>query len=1203
MKWTDQQQRVIDESPANILVSAAAGSGKTAVLVERILKRVTDKKDPAKITDFLVVTFTKAAAAQMKEKLAAKLAKALEESPENEHLMQQVLLVNRADITTIDSFCYKLVRENFSLLDLDAAIAVGDQGAIKLLSEDVLKSLFEEKYESTGEEKEHFLRMLALWASDRDDEGLKDEIRRIFHKAESYPDPDKWLSEAEQALMVETAEELEALPWVKKYVEHMRAVAADIPAQIDELIALCQSDDGPAHYAETLTSDIEHLEHIMAATDLKSLSAALAEGFARLASKRNAEFDKELAESIKNARNAYKDRITKADLSKKTPEQILTEIRCMREQLLPLFGLVREFSERFFAAKKKRRMLDFSDIAHMAFRLVVAGYDEAGHAVPTELGRAVSERYREIYIDDYQESNYLQEDVLTAVSRAHAGTPNMFMVGDVKQSIYRFRNARPELFVGKYNTYGDKGENICIRLQDNFRSRACVLDAANYFFRRLMGKDLGGIAYDKKAELVTGMKYPDHEPVSDHTEVHLIDYTGGDSTAVLETDKLPLEAELIADRIEKITGGELFVYDTEIEKYRLAEYRDCVILVRSIKDIGETFANVLRNHGIPVMVDGTESYFDAVEVRVLLSLVKVIDNAYQDIPMAAVLLSPIAGITETELARISYYAVTKLNKTESLYERCTCYALDHEDETGEKLSRFLEMLDDFRQKKTKLSVSELIYDALVATGYLDYVTAMPQGSARRANLEKLLSLSREFEDGYYKGLFHFLRYMDRLELSEQDPSAAESGNVTGNVVTIMTMHKSKGLEYPVCFVSALGKQFNVKDTQPQILISSDDYVASSIFDLSGRYRHSSFMRDVFAQLSKTELRAEEIRILYVALTRAREKLILTGVVGDLTHEKESVAGKTGGASGLLPYGFRLSAKSPIELFLACLPGLTSDVPVRVYEHDYEELTALSVKRAVKNGYTLAELAALAKELDKSKTYDKMEAADLFRYPYAAAVGCPSKLSVSEIKRRMAEELPDEQPSTELIGQEAEPGKPEGLSGAQRGTLVHRFMELLEFRSLPKEEAELSETLARILEELIKTEVFSKEEAEAVNLKKIGRFLCSPLGKRMQTAAEKDVLFKERQFSAGFSASEICGGSEGVSPEDIVVVQGIIDAYFLEGDDIVLMDYKTDHADAESLINRYHGQLDYYAKTLERLTGKTVKEKLIYSFHLNTEIPL
>ncbi len=1217
---TPGQEKAVKIRDANVLVAAAAGSGKTKVLVDRILGKVLDKDNPANVDDFLVVTFTNAAAAQMRDKIRGKLQEALEKEPENEHLSLQQLLVNRADICTIDSFCLKLVRENFNMLDMDSSFAIGDPGMMELIKSDVMSQLFERLYD---EEDEGFKLLVDIFGNKNQEEDLKKAVSDIYYKASSYPVPDMWLDGARNSLNIDTVEDIDSLPWIQYYMKVSKAELNDIKLKAEEILDICQLPAGPDKYVTAVSGDLEIIDHLIAAGTYEELYQRIPTKWPNLTSCRGDAYDKELIDKAQKIRNDYKKAVKEKIAPGKSSLQLMEELRAIATYLVPLIDLTKAFMQEYMQEKKNRRMLEFSDIEHMAHSLVCQGYTERRTPIPTKLAKSISEGIKEIYIDEYQDSNYLQEDILTCVSGNHRGEPNMFMVGDVKQSIYRFRMARPDLFIGKYNFFAEEGKNVKILLNNNFRSRAEVLLPINYFFYQLMGEDLGDIIYDEAVSLIPTMDFPEPEEaiasrISHNTEIMLLNLEEGEEQTGTEDEdlenmkNLELEAHMMAGRIRELVDPDkgMYVYDEDLKDYRRASYKDIVILTRSMKGVGEQFYNVLNSYGIPVYVSDPKGYFDAVEVRVIMSLLSVVDNSKQDIPLAAALLSPIAHINESELARVCDYA--KLNKLDYLYDKCQLYILDNEDAISAKLSTFFDMVDKLKAMKNKASISQLIWEALDMTGYYTYVSAMPMGHRRKANMDMLLEKADAYEDGYYKGLFNFLRYVDKLKTNQVDFGEAAVVSDDEDVVRIMTMHASKGLEYPIVFVSALGKQFNKSDYSDNLIINSDYYLAMKYMNRNKRYAKESFIRDAFKEINKAEGMAEELRVLYVALTRAKEKLIITGHTKKYTSLMEKLSSLNNAGEVLLPYSTRKKAQTFIELIMAAMVrfeqlGGTYQVEDKLTMEviDREKLLAGLVKGQVDATFDVDQLMdKLDANVDES-TLQLIKDSFGYIYPYEKLSQVKSKMSVSDIKKQKAYNgagYDDSEFEYKAVERESFADDSSNLNGAMRGTIVHKCMELIDFASLEGVK-NLYQFAVDHKKSLKDRGIFDDTELRAINCRKIEKMLKSDLGQRMIKAAVRGALFKEQQFSIGFPADQIYDLAELEAIDDTIIVQGIVDGYFVEDGEIVVMDYKTDACDEETLIGRYKAQLDYYAQTLSKLRALPVKEKIMYSFKMEKEVPL
>lgn len=1208
-QWTEEQKQVIWLRNRNILVSAAAGSGKTAVLVERILQKITDKEHPVDIDRLLIVTFTRAAAAEMRERIGTEIQKRLMEDPDNENLQRQETLLFHAQITTIDSFCQSVLRSYFHLIDLDPAFSIMDEGEAKLLRRDTAEELLEEQYAQASGEFELFVES---FASGKNDENLIGMIWQVYEFSRSHPWSEEWLDKCKENYEINSAEELTKSEWMKQLCEQTAQTLEDLMRVNERAQKIAQSPRGPWMYLDALLQDQEILENLAKRTDYVSYAEAFSkmEKFAALSRKKDEEVSEEKKEQVKLLRDQIKKGITalKEQYFYQGPQEMVEEIQKSRVPSKMLLTLAQEFGRRFAEKKQERNLLDFSDLEHFALQILVRKED--GKEVPTEAARSFANQFEEIMIDEYQDSNMVQELILTSISRCSMGQNNMFMVGDVKQSIYRFRLACPELFMEKYDTYTEEAsKSQKIELHKNFRSRKEVLEDVNFVFRKIMHRNLGNVEYDDNAALYAGIEFPklavnvenqyDKAPQSPlaGSEILLLD-------ADTLTDETAREAEarMIAGKIRQIVGREL-IYDKEEKTYRRAQYRDIVILLRSISGWAETFLSVLGEMGIPAYTGTRSGYFSALEVRTILSLLQIMDNPRQDIAFAAVLASPVGGFTTEHLAEIR-----SLYRDCSYYEACRLYAKEGSDGIlAQKMTAFLEMLERFRSYVPYTPMHELLWKIYEETGYLHYASAMPAGGQRRANLEMLVEKAAAYESTSYRGLFHFVRYVENLQKYEVDFGEASTIGEEEDTVRIMSIHKSKGLEFPVVFTAGLGKQFNRQDARSTIAIHQNYGVGCDCVDPVLRFKTPTLLKRAIQQILLQESLGEELRVLYVAMTRAKEKLYLSGSLKKAEDTLKKWSGKAGDAS--LPYLEVRNAASMLEWILRAVlyeEEKQPEIPVQLYKVDdlyYEkqesENRADEIKEQLKAAGFLKEEGI--PELCKWLTQETAKT-----YPFTGSLDIQGKLSVSEIKRhsQMAEEKeqaegvihlqkePEIQPLVPQFLQKKEEG------GAVRGTAMHHLMQRLDFTS-----ADTVKKVEAQIEALIRSRQMTAEEKNLVSVPAVVHFFRTDLGKRAAEAAKRGQLFREKQFVIGVPASQI---RPQWDEKETVLVQGIIDLWFYEGDEIVLADYKTDRVypgQEELLKARYQEQLAYYEKALIQTTGCRVKEKLIYSFALQKTLCL
>lgn len=1285
VSWTTEQQQVIDLRNRNILVSAAAGSGKTAVLVERIVKIITDKNHPVDIDHLLIVTFTNAAAAEMRERIGNAIEKALDEQPGDEHLLRQLTLIHNAQITTIDSFCLYVVRNHFHEIDLEPNFRIGDEGELKLLREDVLGKVLEQNYE---EPSEAFSDFVEGYASGRTDAALNEMILQLYEFSRSYPWPEKWLDSFVGAYRIETREELDRAEWLAPLTENIRFVLKDCEQLLKQALAVTQQDDGPDMYEKAVRSDLEKYEGLSKLTSFCELSGALSDiKYDRLASSRGFEGDPDKLELVKSLREQAKDVVKK--LCKQyffcSPEMMIEQLERTEPMLEEVVRLTKQFADEFAAAKRRKNLVDFHDVEHFALQILV---DEE-----TEKAKKTAEEFRdtfeEIMIDEYQDSNEVQETLLRSISREERGENNIFMVGDVKQSIYRFRLARPELFMKKYDSYSlEESTTQRIDLHKNFRSREEVLTCTNDIFYKIMARSLGNVEYDAEAALYPGASYPvsaDFIP-----EILLADSNDELLEDTELTDKKTLEAKIVAEEIKHLMKTQP-VTDKAAGTLRAAHYSDIVILLRSLSGWADSLVEVLNENGIPAHTVSSTGYFSTVEVQTVLSMLRLLDNPRQDIPMAAVLRSPMAGLTDEELAVLRLedgsvpFHEAVLELAEGLYEEDGQKEISdseadrkqgrNADEKTEnhieitahrKLLKFYKKYKQLRQLVPDTPIHELIEIILRETGYGHYVAAMPAGNRRTANLNMLLEKAAAYEKTSYKGLFHFVRYIDELQKYDVDFGEADMVGENEDVVRIMSIHKSKGLEFPIVIVSGMGKNFNKQDTRSKMVLHPELGIGLDYMDGKKRIKSPTIAKKAIAKQIDLENLGEELRVLYVALTRAKEKLILTGTLKDAAEKLEFYRQQVNlskAADRPLSYLTREGASGYLDWILPAVLSYGDKYPVRIVEA--AELVLDEVENQLEQNENLTERIEEIEAAD-TQLVGQLKQRFLQRYPYQVDVLRKNKYSVSELKHRAMRERFEaeqeetvpaflEEPVTPTIplfiqrqgsveqeaqnkaqdaGQEAESKAEQKIKsntancGALRGTAVHRVMECYDFAS--------EKSAQEQMEAMEKEEKITADMRALVKEQTVADFVSSETGKRMALAQRGGALYREKPFVMGFTEEELenygfgAGAqmieneaqtenaqqeimSENVSQEnhmheeDLTLIQGIIDVFWIEDDGITVLDYKTDRVDtAQELIDRYATQLKLYADALERVfaTRKLkVKEILIYSFRLEKLISI
>ena len=1198
----------------------------------------------------------------MRERITKALSDRVEAEPDNEHIKKQLMLIHNAKIMTIHSFCLYLIKNHFNDIGLDPDFRTADEGEIRLLKQEVLSELLEEQF-ALG--RQEFTDCVEYFAYDGREKRLEELIERLYTFSGSYPFPEKWLRQHRMDYHVETFEELVKTEWFAGMMQEISALLQECKEQEKAALKVCEEPDGPYFYAVALEKDqelIAGLEQELAsvvqtasepeqsvapaemdssvAKDAFEALAARVQGisYARMAAKKDDSVSAEKRELVKAMRERVKSLL--GTLSEKYfasgPKQWLAECRQADAALCELVDLALLFGERLTEKKREKNLLDFEDMEHLALQILLKE-EENGQMVPSDTALEYREQFAEILIDEYQDSNLVQEFLLQSISGEDDGRFNRFMVGDVKQSIYKFRLARPELFLEKFATY-QKEDGNCVRvdLKQNFRSRHEVTDCVNDLFLQLMHRELGGVEYDADAALYPAAQFPEADgeaadtrekgvalggeekqgsavPVSTACEASIArsPYEPELCIAAISGEKgedpKELEAKMIAGKIREIVG-KLPVRDSESGQLRPARYQDIVILLRTTSGWDETFKKILEENAIPVFVTSKTGYFAATEVQTVLNFLRVLNNPLQEIPLFGVLKSVLFGFSDAQLATLR--ALDETGKR-CLYDCVKLAAGEGESGEGsvgygsgsngadaslrEKCCSFLSFLNRYREYAVYLPIHKLMEQFLEETGYLYTVSALPGGVQRRINVEMLLTRAESFEKTSYSGLFHFIRYMEQLEKYDIDYGETGASDENADVVRIMSIHKSKGLEFPVCFVSGLSKRFNRQDSAAPVLMDMDLGLAIDWVDPTARIRHTTLKKNVLARKLNADSMGEELRVLYVALTRAEEKLILTGTCKEDKLPQEDTAQGAYGYSAL-----RLQEAS--SYYDLVLPAWQS-VGRRLQICTQEELLQAELVRA-SLGYNSRQ--KLFEEAGKEPEAAELALCERLQKPYAHEnlAGLFVKTTVSELKKEgMQEEaaegltlFPEEEvvPYLPQFVREQE----ETVSGTTRGSAYHRLLEIFPFE---RQETWTAAKIRTVIEECKADRRLSEEYAAAINVYKIRAFLQTPLAARMAKAARSNRLHREQPFVLGLSANRL---NTDFPEDETVLIQGIIDVYLEEEDGIVLADYKTDLVkDPKELILRYRVQLDYYEEALVRLTGKCVKEKLIYSFGLEQEITL
>ncbi len=1256
-KWTDEQLLAIETRGKNLLVAAAAGSGKTAVLVERIIKIITDDNNPVDIDKLLVVTFTNAAASEMRERIGDAISKKLEEMPDSKMLQRQLALLNKSNITTIHSFCLDIIKNNFHLIDLDPGFRIGDETECTLIKQDVLIELFEDKYDK---EDEDFLNLIEAYCTNRDDERLKEIVLKLYNFSMSGPWPSVWLREKAQEFNINSLDELEKASWYKVLKESLYLDLNNAKNGLDEAIKICEEDSDLAPYLLTLKPELNGIENAINSLnlDLEQIYKAVKDiEFAyRIKTVKKGIGDELDKKKVKSLRDDVKKKINqiKGGVFSISLDETLNGIKNMYPIIKSLTELVIEFSDRYVKKKMERVILDFNDLEHLCLKILTCN-DENGEVYASSVAQKFREKFEEVLVDEYQDSNNVQETIISMVSRKDLDNPNVFMVGDVKQSIYRFRQAKPELFLEKYNSYSeeDNKKNRKIMLYKNFRSREEVIKGVNFIFKSLMSKTVGELDYTDKEALNLGASYDeinkdnvyfqdnefidlDKIEVSGALELHILDKSSDfeDEKNEIndEDDKendneedlsaVAIEARIIAKRIKELinpSDGKCFmVFDKNLNRYRKITYKDIVILLRSTKNWADTIVEELSFGGIPVYADINTGYFQTIEIRTIMSLLHIINNPMQDIYTIASMRSPIFAFTSEELADIRI-----LNRDNYFYLNVKDIAEDVYDERinkslKDKCVYFIEKIGSWREKSLYMPIDEFLWYLYSDTSYYGYVGAMVNGIQRQANLRILFQRAKQYEQTSFKGLFNFINFINKLRKSSGDLGTAKILGENEDVVRIMSIHKSKGLEFPVVFLSGCGKQFNLRDINDSLLFHEELGIGADCIDIKKRIRYTTLQKYAIKKKFELETLSEEMRILYVALTRAKEKLIITGSSYNLQKDIDACY-KAGvkGFNKVIPSEL-LKQKSYLKWIMTALIKHKDGDILRQGKNEFveisDDLSSWKINfhkksdfgtENVEDSIEKKNISILSLNYSNFEVDEEIRKRLEFRYKYRDVCSVPSNISVSDIKK--AEEEIFEPQAENLFSEEKNRKKPKfimeekGLSKAEKGTAMHFVMQKLDLNKV-----NLLNEIKEQIKDMFEKGLITKDEEESINIFKIQKFFKSNLGQRLLKAyKENKQVFRELPFITEIPVKRIEKDLiDKIFNNEKLRLQGIIDCFFEEDDGIVLLDYKTDYVEngkEKEILDKYRVQIDLYTETLERVIGKKVKERYLYLFGIDKEV--
>ena len=1160
------------------------GSGKTAVLVERIIQKILN--DNIDIDKLLVVTFTNAAASEMRERVLDAIYKKLDEIPDDDNLQKQIVLLTKSNICTIHSFCLDVIKNNFFELNLPATFRIASEEEIELLRQEVIEEVFEELYETENQE---FSKLIESYTGYRGDESVKDLVFSIYRMIQSMPFPQKWLKEKVELFNKEkyVGQDFCNSIWGKILIDNFKDEVFDCINNFKIQKKKLDKFDELSKYSLIIQNDIELLQ------GLYNCCNSWDEAFEYASSMKfkNWPIDRkvtiELKDEVKKVRDNLKKKIS--DLVEKTllynSEEAYSDIYLLYDNLVALKNLILKFDEAFKAKKKIKNVIDFSDIEHYALEILIKE-DENGNYISTEVAKKYQSKFEEIAIDEYQDSNQIQEMILKSVSRGN----NIFMVGDVKQSIYKFRNACPELFLDKYENYSLQGNENGLKIQlfKNFRSNKNILDITNAIFQNIMSKELGSINYTEEEFLNLGADYPEIENGVGKSELHIIDLKNEQDEDDIceyqddeteennsrELDKIEIEAKFVSKKITELINSQKKV-KCKNGDYKKIEYRDIVILLRSTSNSAPIFERELIKNNIPVFSDSSSEYLDTMEIQVILNLLKVINNPLDDITLVSVMRSPIGGFSDNEILEIRLE-----NRENNVYTNLINASFDNNHICSEKAKKFLSNIASWKKESEILSLAELIWKIYVDTGFFAYVGLMTNGVLRQANLKMLFERAKEYEKTSFNGLFNFINFTEKLRSSSGDMASAKVIGESENVVRIMSIHKSKGLEFPVVFLSCANKKINLQDIKTNILLHKDIGFGPQYVDYDRKIQYPTAAKQSIKIIGKDEAISEEMRILYVALTRAKEKLIITGTINDVKKDEEKKK------DILNIYDSNQKYLNPIILrkYISYLDWIQLvyfseklENLLDVYIHQKNEMM---IEKEIEN--SMREFY-----FEKKVDLERIDNIFLWEYEDKALIDIPIKTTVSQIK-----EL-NERNTKNKIGLEEIKAKffanNNEITSAQKGTLLHLILQKLDFN-----EVYTKKELQEFINNLVLKRVISNEDVKNINLNKIENFLNSDICNRIRNAkkVEKEKAFCMNEKMSEYAMHEIS-------------IQGIIDLCFVdENDKLVILDYKTDFVDDENdLKNKYSIQLEIYKKALELAFNRKVDEVYIYSIYLNKLINL
>lgn len=1185
-QWTKEQQYAITASGKGALtVSAAAGSGKTAVLVERVIRKVCNTDNPCGLDRLLIVTYTKPAAAEMKERIGSAIAQKLAEDPQNPFLLRQQAMLSRANISTIDSFCSSLVREFFYLTDLSSDFRIADSGELELIKAHALELTLSRFYSGRNPD---FYRLAKAFSTSKNDKNLEKTVLKLYEFLCSHPFYDTWLSQ-KLAYYCESADPAETV-WGKNISDYAESA-------LEYALSLCRKNSALSQSDSVLSAALHDF--------LNTVQAGISHILSKLQNKcgwnelRNLLLNFKLPRfpTIKN----YKDNPTKlvihanhtsiSELLKKLCElfsfdsgQINEQLSSLRPIMGQLFECVREFSREYSNEKRSKNIADFSDLEHYALNLLV-DETENGYAV-SELSKQISERFDEVMVDEYQDANEVQDAIFNAVS---AGGKNLFVVGDVKQSIYSFRQAMPEIFMARKKASTPYREEnpvfpACVVLGKNFRSRFEITESVNFIFKKLMTVKTGDIDYTDEEKLTSGAHYPE-------TDEACVDFVLIDQTKCGTDSADSAEAEVIAQKILKMKKDGVTVMKNGVPC--VLEYGDIAVLMRSPKKSAPVFASVLKAYGIPVSCERTENFFEAFEVRALLNLLRVIGNPLQDIPLAAVMMSALYGFTADDIAHIR-----TISPKAPLYSAVLTAQNQLSDGLKDKITAFLDEIADFRTYSVTVSIHRLINRIFEQTAFASVMSAGKADSSVENNLNIFCEYAASYENSGRRGLSSFVHYMDGMEENGLALTAAASENEGLNCVHIMSIHKSKGLEFPVCFLANTAKQFNLQDLRERVLVHSKLGVASKLYSEEMMCYTPSLAHKSLALELKRNLCSEELRVLYVALTRPKERLIITACVKDAQKAIINAASKIINSS-IPPFNVQNCESFSVWLLACALLHPDGHILRKAAQFEDYEIPEGEIPKwdfEIVNSLAQADDAELAQKLGtapKEHTdgclLENLKLCESFEYPLRDIANLPVKVSASELAHSKAKSFIKTTLSKPLFLSDKK------FTAAQKGTAVHKFLQICDFNNA-------KEDIGSEIRRLYDCGKLTEQEVSAVEEKNPAPFFGSEFAREILSSPQ---IYREFEFMVSVDASLIDPQIKPPFDKRQVLMQGTVDLAYMNPDGtLTVIDYKTDRiSDVSVLAQRYEIQISLYRNAMEQSVGCRVSRCILYSIHLGKSIEI